>query len=418
MRIHAPVDPRRPILAVLALMAAGLLCAGATEAAPQTVKTVTVIGNGGLSGGNIPGARENAIEDGLVSALKTAAAGLLTPGALVSHFPTLNELLFERTRQYVQDYKVLAEFRHGGGYRLLVQVSVMTDKVERELRDVGILAREKLLPGILFMIAERNPGDGPPQYWWAHAETTFLATAAEIAMTRAMGDVGYAIVDHGFLAPEAERKVAALFAGPNAGDLEAIELARVTGAEVVVVGTSSAEETLNAKGDALKSFRGRLTARAVRTDTGEVIAATEQTALAAHTEAVAGGRAAIALAAELAAGELAEKIGGAWGRQARGPEVVEVTLSGTRHLAGFVKLRQIMSRTPGVGGIQVREIGVNNATLWVNYESDSDSLATALILNDFETFGIRIADIASGRMAIDIVQPEKGPEEPPAPATE
>ena len=405
-------------LLVLVILAIGVPSPNPAAARTETVKTVTVIGNVDVFRKNATDSRENAIEDGLVSVLKGAAGDLIAEDAMVRHFPTLNEVLFEKARRFIRDYKVLAEYKYGNKYRVLVEASVLMDKVKSELYSVGILTREKLLPKLLFLVAEQNPEESPAQYWWHSPENGQLTLSAESAMMRTMGEMGFGVIDHGLLQPAAKNMIERRDLGPNPSVDEAVALARSMGAEVIVLGNSRAQEALNAKGDSLRTFRGIVALRAVHVSSGEEMASIAHSAIAADSDTLAGGRAAITMAAQLAAGELADRITDVWGAQERGPQVVEVTLAGTRYLAGFVKLRQVISRTPGVESLQVKEIGVDTATIWVDYDGDVDTLATALILHDFETFGIRIGEIFTRSMTIDIVQEQEAPKVEMAPKVE
>jgi len=381
----------------------------AVAAGPSQIKTVAVIGNGDIYRDSLAAARQAAINDSQVSAVKAVVSEMLSVDALVLHFPTLNQVLFEKTGQFVQDYKVLTEFKHGRKYRVLVQASVMMDRVVRELSSVGIVLEEQFLPKVLFFITEQNPKNTWPQYWWAGENASFLMTAAEQALSAAMIKNSFSVVDHGFLGPDTG--VESIYGQSGPDDTMTAAIGARLGAEVVIVGISNSRDALNTKGESLKTYKGSVSLRAIRTDTGEEIARTDQTAIAAHADEAAGGRAAIAAAAGLAAADLSRRISGLWTKETDGPGVLEIKLTGTRDLVGFVKLRKIIAGLPGVDGIRVKEIRVNEATIAVAYQDDADTLAGDLILNDFESFGINIFDITMERIHIDIVPAAAGTED-------
>lgn len=151
-----------------------------------------------------------------------------------------------------------------------------------------------------------------------------------------------------------------------------------------------------------------MSVRAIRTVNGEEIAKTEQTALAAHADEIAGGRAAISAASELAAADVIRRISSLWKKDSGGPGFLKVKLTGTRDLVGFVKLRKTIASLPGVDGIRVKEIRVDEALIEVAYQNDADTLAGDLILNDFESFGINIFDINPDGIQLDIVPAATG----------
>ena len=52
------------------------------------------------------------------------AQELLQEASLVDNFTQLNELLFDQTSRFVQDYKVLTEVANEKSYRVVVQATV------------------------------------------------------------------------------------------------------------------------------------------------------------------------------------------------------------------------------------------------------------------------------------------------------
>jgi hypothetical protein len=92
-------------------------------------KTFVVIGTATVRGTNVSGAREAAISDTLVTAVALMTEELLQTESLVDNFSQLNELLFDQTSKFIQDYKVLTEAAHGQSYRVVVQATVSGNKI-------------------------------------------------------------------------------------------------------------------------------------------------------------------------------------------------------------------------------------------------------------------------------------------------
>lgn len=413
MRIDRTVSVRQMALCFL-LVAVGLFRPAPLVAVEtEDVRTTTAIGTSTIYQDRIADARESAIADGLVAAVTGVVAELLPVDTLVDHFPTLNHILFAKPEAFVQGYKVLTEHRYGKKYRVLVQATVMKAQVIREMASVGILQEEQFLPKVLFFVAERNPNAAAPLYWWNGVDSSFLITAGERSLREIMGAKGFTLVGHSFISPDLD--IQAIQNNAYIGDAEAAEVGSRLGAEVVVVGAAFAESTLNAMGESLKSYRGTVSIRAVRTATGEKIAEADQNAVAMNADEIAGGRAAIAAAGKLAAEALCLQIAEVWKKESAGAQVVEMTVTGTRNLVEFVTLRKAVSATPGVNRIQLKEISGDQATVIVDFGSDADELANALMLNDFGTFGIEIFDVTPGRLSLKIVQAAQPPGLEPAP---
>ena len=81
---------------LLAAVAAGGLSIPGTAAAQEgdESKTLVVVGTAAVRGDNVTGARENAIADGLVTAVALMTGELLGLESFVEHFSKLNQLLF------------------------------------------------------------------------------------------------------------------------------------------------------------------------------------------------------------------------------------------------------------------------------------------------------------------------------------
>jgi hypothetical protein len=221
-------------------------------------------------------------------------------------------------------------------------------------------------------------------------------------MTNILRAQGFRIVAHGGFEI---RKMADWGSSdkPELTDEEAINLGTRLQADVVIVGTSIASPTPSVMGDDLKSFKGNLTARVLRTETGEKIANISRTAVTANVDESAGGKEALMMAGTLAGDKLAPQLATAWRKLAEKPSQVEVMVEGTGNLANFVKFRRALTSISGVGGIRVKEIKPNETTLIVEYQGKAEDLASELMLQNFDNFGINIYEITQENLKIAIV---------------
>jgi hypothetical protein len=374
----------------------------AANAQPQAQnKTFVIIGTSRVPGDNIQVARDEAIAESLVTAVALMTEEILKVDSLVENFPQVNEIVYENTDAFVQDYKVLTETRSGKSYRVIVEATVAGDKIAKQLSRAGILRAKVTLPTILFLISEQTLGEDSPRYWWGKEMGGFEATT-ETTMVNILRAHGFPVVDHGGIEI---RKMAGWDSSdkPELTDEEALNLATLLQAEVVIVGASIASPTPSVMGDALKSFKGNLNVRALRTETGEALASISRTAVTANIDESAGGREALAMAGTLAGDQLAPQLTAAWRELVEKPSQLEVTVEGTGNLANFVKFRRVLASISGVGGIRVKEIKPNEATLIVEYKGKAEDLASALMLQDFKNFGINIYEITQQNLKIAIV---------------
>ena len=372
--------------------------------AQETVesKTYVVIGAATVYSGNVSAAREKAISNSLVTAVALMIGDLLQVDSLVDNFPRLNELMFDRKNAYIRDYKVLTETTRGKSYRVVVKATVSGEKISQRLSDAGILRTKTTLPRVLFLIAEKNVREPLPIFWWSAEDANFVSVA-ETAMAERLFEAGFEIIDH--RGPRDKPLVNwDELDKPALSDQEAAALGAGLKADVVILGTSTANLSTNIMGSGTRSFNGTITARAIRTDSAELMFNITRTATAANENDIIGGKEALANVGGLTGRDLAEQLTFVWQRQAGRPAVVDLSIIGTGHLASYVKLRKALNSISGVEGIRVKEIKPNEATLLVEYKGKTKDLAAALMLQSFKSFGINISEVTDNSLRIELIQ--------------
>ncbi len=371
---------------------------GAQAKTPEN--TFVVVGTGDVIKEDLNAARDQAISNSLVTAIGLSVAELLPLESLVTHHEELNEILYRHIRKFILDYKVLTESMTGNVYRVMVQATVSSNNIKKELSKAGIIHGKKTLPSILFLIAEQSLRDVLPRYWWGKG-MTFVKPPSELAMAEALREKGFMIIEHG--PPVQNLAFSTVKDSPDLNNPEAVELGSKLNSDVVVVGRAIATSAPNTMGEDIKSFKGMITARALRTKTGKEIASVTRTAVTANVDEVIGSRDALSGAGSLLAEDLASELVAAWQREDLETVTVEILLNGTHNLANFVMFRRMLTQIDGVESIQVKELKTDNAMIHVNYKGKSQELANALMLNPFETFGINIYEVSQERLKIELI---------------
>jgi len=388
-------------IAVMVLVSILSLSAGADAQKGVQDTTYVVIGSSRVQGGNIQAARDQAISESLVTAVALMTEQVLKVDSLVENFAQVNQIIYDNTNDFVQDYKVLTETESDKIYRVVVKATIAGKKIAGQLSKAGILRAKIDLPAVLFFISEQNLQDDSPRYWWGKQmggfESVSEATMADILRSR-----GFRIVDHGAVGigkmadwgPDIKSELS---------DEEAINLGARLQADVVIVGTSVASPTASVMGDDLKSFKAILNARVLRTATGDELANISRASITANVEASAGGREALKMAGTLAGDDLAAQLAQEWRKLAEKPSQVEILIEGTGNLANFVKFRRTLTGISGVEGIRVKEIKPNETTLNIDYKGKTEDLASALMLQNFENFGINIYEVGTQNLKIALI---------------
>ena len=369
---------------------------------PAETKTYVVIGAATVYSGNVSAAREKAISNSLVTAVALMIGELLQVDSLVDNFSQLNQLLFDRKNAFIRDYKVLTEAARGKTYRVVVKATVSGEKISKKLADAGILRTRTTLPRVLFLVAEKNVREPLPIFWWSPEDANFVSVS-ETAMAIRLKEAGFEIIDHRG-AREKPLVNWSSFDKPALTDKEAAKLGAGLKADVVVLARSIASLSTNVMGSAMRSFNATIDARAIRANSAEPMLNLTRTAVAANENDIIGGKEALRNVGDLAGQELAEQLVFVWQRQAGRPAVVELSILGTGHLANYVKFRKTLNTISGVEGIRVKEIKPNEAALLVEYKGKTKDLAAALMLQDFNAFGIHISEVTDNSLRIELVQ--------------
>ena len=380
-----PVNKHRAKIFIIALisLSMGLIVADARSAkGTDAVKVVEVTVSGTIFADKPAAARERAISGGLVSAVARASVDLLPVEAQVENFEVLNQVLYDQVDDFVQNYKVLTEFVADSQYRVVMRVTVMLDRVEKQLSDVGVILTQAEMPRVLIFVAEQKLGDDMPTYWWGE-KLVYGVPSAEEGMADVLREKGFTIVSHGNLTEPLNHDL-------NISVKDAIAIGKHLNADIVVVGVSKEQTSSNVMSGTIKSYKGNVAAKVYRTDTGETIASVSRSAVAAGERAAQAGREALSNAGAFTGEELSKQILAARQKAASMVPSVKIVVIGTGELKNFVKFRKMLGTIPGVSGINIREIKPDESTITVEYNGSGEILAEELMLKTYDSFGIDI----------------------------
>jgi hypothetical protein len=362
-------------------------------------KTVVVTGTGKIHQKDSARAREEAIADSLVSAVNRVAVELFPLESLVRNFQAFNEMIYGNTDKFIQDYKVLAEVPSTNNYRVMVEATVSINTLKKLMSSAGILLEEKPLPKILVLISDQNLSDRLPKYWWGQ-EKYFSESSSITALVEPIKTKGFPIIDPHIISQNT--RFDPIYDKPDLNDTEAVTLALSLQAGVVIVGKSVASSGPNIMGKNIRSFKGIVSARAIRTDTGSEIATTMQTSVTTNTDEIVGVRDVLSRAGSLAGEDLASQILAAWQKHEEQSNLLEIIIEGTGDIANFEKLRGLINNISRVKNVQIKELNPNKATLMVDFQGIAKELADALMLNTSGSMGINIHEVSQDRLIIDL----------------
>lgn len=375
---------------LIAIILSAFIMPGAMAQGQSESRTVEVIGTGRIVDGDISSARNEAISDALAAAVGLAATDLLHQLAIVESFEDINRLLLSDAGSFLQ-YKILAETTTGQTCRVMVKTDISVDRIRNLLAQNGIFVQVDAPLAVLLLIAEKQLDDTAYRAWWTDP---FVESTAESNLSDALASQGFQVVDHGQFLPatiEAYLAETDTLYGSGISDTQAAFFGTWYEADVVVVGTATADRAPNAMGDELRSFRGTLSVRSLRTDSGELLAESVRNVLAADTDDTAGSHRALSEAGTRTGALLAGQIQNAWNQsEENGPTAVTVVVKRGYQLEHFVAFRRMLSELPGVNSLQTSLMTPEETVLNLEYEGTPQEMGEALLLKSFEGFGIDV----------------------------
>jgi hypothetical protein len=346
-------------------------CAAAAVLPAEAVKTVQSDGIAVIRQGDIPSARDAALEDALRRAVEQAVGTLVESETLVENYDLLSDRIYTRSKGYVQAYDILTEASEETIYRVSIRARVSMHALEEDLDAVGVLMARMEKPRIMVMVGEGNIQN---VNFWDHYVADISEAESEIV--RQLREKGFYVVDAVTVRQNIEREqaIAAMTGDPEAASL----LGRKHGSDVLVFGDAVATTGGSVARSDLLSCQASLNLRAVNTGTGEVIASASSDASAVHVNPTTGSQRAIRAAAETAAADLIRQILDQWRRDTGGMRTVGLHLTGISHEA-LNRLRQVMlENIRGLEDIRIRDFAEGQAYLEAEYRGTGMELAKAL----------------------------------------
>jgi len=160
-------------------------------------------------------------------------------------------------------------------------------------------------------------------------------------------------------------------------------------AEVVIVG-KALSKLYGEIGGGMKSAQADLSVKAVRTDTGQIIAVVTTHAAAVHISEETAGIEALKKAAQTASDEMMEKILAVYSREAGSTRSVNITINGLNKTQ-FVKFKDVLrNQVRGITDLHERSFNGTTARISVDSKVSAQTLSDTLTLSDFGTFGVEV----------------------------
>lgn len=362
----------------------------------EEAKEVVSSGIGAIVSGDVAHARDDAVEDALRKALEQVMGMMVESETLVENYQVIEDNIFSKTQGYIQNYEVIKEEKRDEMlYEVTVKAAVKVSNLQDDLAGITTLMRRKNMPRMMMMIDEQNIGETPGYYTFSADMNTAETAIMEVFMAK-----GFRFIDRNTIQRNMDQqKAAAILAGNTA---EAASLGRAVGAEVILTGKALAKSTVvEVYGTTQKSQQATVSVRAIRTDTGDIIATNTSQGAFPHIDDIIGGTKAIQKACTKLSDEIMDQILERWQSDVTSGGVIVLKVQG---ISGFAQLNKFKGALKyyvrGLVDITQREWNGAFATLEVNMKGNADDLAARLDGKNVE--GIQVAVVGMSQNSVTV----------------
>ncbi|HYD41085.1 MAG TPA: hypothetical protein VEB43_09675 [Anaeromyxobacter sp.] len=382
------------------LLAVLLLTAPAARAADD-VQLAEATGQAPVAG-DLLAAREHAKDDALRRCVEQVATAVVTAATESDQAKLLSDKIFARAVGYVRRFQILEDRQDGDAWVTRMRCEVSAAKLDEDLLAFGIAHRRAGMPRVLVLVAEQAIDAPQVAGWWQGGGNAVELRVVENAFVDRMEKSGFTFVD-----AEAVRgavKVQAIGADPNVQQARAVGVK--AGAEIVIVGRAIAKPPgqIPLDGGTFYSSVAHVSARAVRTDTGEVVAAITFDAPAGKAfERATAGRNALSEAGRMLAREMFVRVGKAWTREQSGVRRVAMTVKGVEDYGRLAGFKNILVRSVrGVKGVQERSMEDGQAELEVSLAGTAEAFATDLATRKFQGYAVKVRKVTADAVEVEL----------------
>ncbi len=369
--------------------------------AEDAIKTTEAVGQAAIAG-DVLAAKEQAKDDALRNCVQQVATTVVTAATETDQAQLLSDKIYAHSVGYVRKFEVLDDKPEGNTWTTKLRCDVSEAKLDDDLMAYGIAYRRAGMPRVLVLVAEQAINATQATGWWQGGGNTADLRVVENSFMDRMEKSGFTFIDAEVL--QGKVKLEAVGADPNVQ--QARELGVKSGADLVIVGRAVAKPMGEMKIDTgtFYSAVANVSARAVRTDTGQVLAAAEFTATAGRGfEQTTAGRNALSEAGRQLARDLFVKVGSAWSREQSGVRRIAMAIRGVDDYARLASFKNaLVQSVRGVKDVQERSMEDGRAEVDVMLAGTSQSFATDLATRKFQGFAVKVRKVTQSSIEVEI----------------
>jgi hypothetical protein len=378
-----------------------LALAPAAVPAEEAIKTTEATGQAAIAD-DVLAAKAAAKDDALRNCVQQVATTIVSASTETDQAQLLSDKVFAHSAGYIRKFTILDDKKDGNTWVTRLRCDVSEAKLDEDMMAFGIAYRRAGMPRVMVLIAEQSITATQATGWWQGGGNSADLRVMENAFMDRMEKSGFTFIDPEILSGKLTLET--IGADPNVQ--KAREIGRLAGAEVVVVGRAIAKPLgeMAIDNGTFYSAVANVSARAVRTDTGDVIAAAEFTGNAGKGfEQTTAGRNALSEGGRRLARDLFAKIGVVWTREQSGVRRISLVVGGVDDYARLTTFKGVLvNSVRGVKDVQQRSVADGRAELDVSMAGTAEALATELATRKFQGFACKVRKVTSGSLEVEL----------------
>ena len=357
-------------------------------------RVITATGTGIVIKKNYDRAKENAVSDALKNAIESMFELISAPELISQNYQLLEDNILSNRLDYVKKYEIIrTEMIKEDTYSVQIEAIIDTDKLEHDLDVFGLLLHRLGKPSLFILV---NSGDS------MKAAGDKLSEVERI-LKEEFTNFGFDLVDVNLsdIAPYKNRPLI-----ESDGDLDSvISLAAVYGADVAIIGNAEkivANPTKKER-SGINSIRVTIDLRAIKTDSGVMIAEATADADYPHADIKTGSSRAIRKAAAKVSGTLKQSIIDRWSTEVNAGRTIYLTVNNIKGYAQFLNLKNSLGFfIHGFVNIRTRTYYGNIAELEVHARSTAEIIAGEIDGKIIDEMIIDVTDISLNSLSISL----------------
>lgn len=354
-----------------------------------------------IYGNDKAAARDRALEDAQRKAVEQAMGTMISSESITQNYQLIDDRILSLSSGYIRTYRIVSESVTGGELEIEIAAQVGMEKLNDSLQAIKSLIRRMDKPKIMVLIAEQSiREEGQTDAGKGSGNAVLSATSlgiAENALIEYFRAKGFDFVDRQALAGRIE--VADPLTLVN--DKEKIrKIANLTDAQVVIFG--QAQSRTGGKVSGIYSGQANISLRALKTDTGEIIAASTAHAAVPFVDPSTANTKALAQAATRISQKLMDQILRQWQVESGGTRNVALTIKGVSY-ADVKKFRSWLPKyVRGIKSVHQRSLQGNLAELDIDMQGSAQNLADELSQKKFNDKTIEVLDLLPNKVNIEL----------------